>query len=91
MYPISTLTARPVAMYPALAGEAGHDNDQMNCNWELLRKQLLAQWNRLKERDLDITGPHRQRISSLIQQRYGIARELVENYLMNFERTLPMA
>ena len=63
---------------------------RIRCNWEALRMQLLLQWKRLTPREIDETGPSRHGLALLIQRRYGIACELIENYLMNFERTLPL-
>jgi hypothetical protein len=60
------------------------------CNWPLLRRQLLDQWKRLGEWELDEAGPNCRRLAGLIQQKYGIAMELVESYLHNLERTMPL-
>lgn len=65
--------------------------DALDCSWGLFRSQLLLQWKRLTPKDLDMTGPDRQRIALLVERKYGIAAHMVENYLRNFERTLPMA
>ena len=62
----------------------------LSCNWQMLRNQLLKQWNHLTHSDLDRAGPNPQRIAILIEGKYGIPSELVENYLRNFERTMPL-
>lgn len=75
-----------------------YHNDNVNvpparriaCRWEALRAQVLLQWNRLTSREVDEAGPDRHRLGLLIQNKYGVAHELVENYLRNFERTLPL-
>jgi len=61
------------------------------CNWQALREELLMQWKQLTLRELDRAGPNRHRIAQLIARKYGVSFVLVENYLSNFERTLPMA
>jgi len=76
--------------YPRLDTRAYSDN-QMNCSWDSLRNQLILQWSRIGESELDRAGPNRHQIALLIQRKYGIAATLVENYLQNFERTLPAA
>ena len=68
-----------------------NDNDILDCDWASVRDQLLEQWKRLSKRELDAAGPHRQAIASLVQNKYGIDSVLVENYLANLERTLPLA
>lgn len=60
------------------------------CDWELLRTQLLYQWQRLTSVEVDLAGPNRKRIAMLVERKYGIAYQAVENYLRNFERTLPL-
>lgn len=67
------------------------DMQRIRCGWNVLRAQLLLQWARLSARDLDEVGPHRRNLARLIQRRYGIAAELVENYLRNVERALSAA
>jgi hypothetical protein len=63
----------------------------ISCDWAMLQAQLLEQWNRLTARELDKTGRDRHLIALLIERRYGIRYQLVENYLRNFERTMPLA
>lgn len=63
----------------------------IKCNWVALREQLLQQWNMLTRGELENVGPNRRRIAQLIAMKYGIASAMVENYLRNFERTLPLA
>jgi hypothetical protein len=56
-----------------------------------LREQILMQWARLSSREIDEAGPNRGRLALLIHNRYGISARLIENYLRNFERVLPLA
>lgn len=62
----------------------------LRCSWHEMRIQLLQQWNRLNEQDVDKAGNNRHKIAQLIQREYGISALLIENYLRNFERTLPV-
>src|SRR5262245_8586543 len=64
--------------------------DPLHCSWDVLRGQLLRQWSRLSPNELDAEGPNRERLARLIARKHGIAPKLVENYLHNFERTLPL-
>lgn len=78
--------------YPhAFAANDPVDYGAIACEWEPLRKQLLAQWNRLTEPELDEAGPNRRRLAMLIEHKSGVDRRLAENYLRNFERTLPLS
>jgi len=60
-------------------------------DWRALRTQLLEQWGDLTAMELDSTGADRHKIALLVECKYGIASKMVENYLRNFERTLPLA
>lgn len=62
----------------------------LRCHWPLLRMQLLEQWDKLTDEDLDITGPNAMQIAYLISRKYGVSSEMVEHYLANFARTIPL-
>lgn len=62
----------------------------LRCNWDVLRDQLLRQWTLLSEQDLEMAGPDATRIALLIERKYGIASHMIENYLLNFVRTMPL-
>ena len=69
--------------------QAGHSYN-ITCKWEPFRESIMAQWDRVTSRELDEIGPNRSKIAMLIETKYGIASHLVENYLRNYERTLPL-
>ena len=75
---------------PGLSYSSSLNADQVICDWETLRSQLLHQWQRLTAEEVDIAGPSRRRIARLVESKYGIAALCVENYLTNFERTMPL-
>ena len=64
-------------------------NDIIDCHWPTLRTMLLMQWRKLSAKELNEAGPKRRRIAMLVQKKYGVAWQLVENYLFNIERSLP--
>ena len=64
--------------------------DRIDCHWPTLRREVLSQWKKLTPEDLDETGPKRHLIALLIQQKHGVDWQLVENYLVSIERTLPL-
>ena len=59
--------------------------------WRALRAQILSQWERIREHELDHAGPDNRKIAQLIAHKYDIPREQVEYYLLHFERTSLMA
>ena len=65
-------------------------DDHIVCDWDMLRMQLLHQWDRLSATDIDYAGPNRRKLAQLVARKYGISFPCIENYLRNFERTLPL-
>ncbi|NBO17761.1 MAG: hypothetical protein EBV03_00760 [Proteobacteria bacterium] len=74
--------------YPA--PEYANDNAYLECDWNSVRGQLMEQWTLLSQKDLEAAGPNRYAIAELVERVYGISHELIENYLSNLERTLPL-
>jgi uncharacterized protein YjbJ (UPF0337 family) len=50
-------------------------SDPLAGQWEQMRPQLRSWWDRLTEADLVQIGGQRDRLISLVQQRYGYTRE----------------
>lgn len=88
-YDLRSISGYPTS-YQQSSEYAERSRETIKCKWSMLRAQLLLQWQRVSAKEIDIAGPNRQRIALLIQGKYGIDSELVENYLRNFERTLPV-
>lgn len=74
----------------AAQGAAANSNQEISCNWNVLREQLLSQWDRLTPTELESTRQDRLKIAGLLQKKYGISVDMAVNYLRNFERTLPL-
>jgi hypothetical protein len=91
-YAVNTPDRFTQDQYPAssIMDEALPAGRFVRCSWTALRDQLLRQWNRLTPRELDNAGPDRVKLASLICAKYDISSILVENYLRNFERTMPV-
>lgn len=66
------------------------EDTRIRCDWAELRTQLLQQWTNIPVEELDRAGPDRRRIARLVARIYHIATDMVENYLLNVERTLPL-
>ncbi len=80
--PVSFPDCFPLQM-PGMEAE-----DTVRCNWKHFRAHMLLQWRKLTVRELDEAGPSRGRVARLIACHYGIAIDLVENYLYNFEHAM---
>jgi uncharacterized protein YjbJ (UPF0337 family) len=54
-------------------------------NWPQMRGNLLRQWGRLTDRQLDAIAGHRERLARTIRESYGMTREEAENQIRVFE------
>lgn len=54
-------------------------------NWAQMRGNLLRQWERLSDRQLDAIAGHRERLARTIRETYGITSEEAENQIRVFE------
>lgn len=76
--------------YVLTTGLLNKNSEWMVCDWQALCAQLLFQWNRLTQDELKSAGANRTRIARLVSEKYDLDIRLVENYLANLERTLPL-
>jgi uncharacterized protein YjbJ (UPF0337 family) len=60
---------------PRREGTPPTSPDPLTGQWEQLRPQLRSWWDRLTEADLVQIGGQKDRLVSLVQQRYGYTRE----------------
>jgi uncharacterized protein YjbJ (UPF0337 family) len=60
---------------PRHEGNPPPNADPLTGQWEQLRPQLRSWWDRLTEADLAQIGGHKDRLISVLQQRYGYPRE----------------
>ena len=68
---------------------SNYSSATVKCSWKELRYQLLKQWRKIPADALDDTyGDYRQ-IAELISGIYNVSAGMIENYLRNFERTMP--
>jgi uncharacterized protein YjbJ (UPF0337 family) len=54
-------------------------------NWAQMGGNVLRQWGRLTDRQLDAIAGHRERLARTIREIYGISREEAENQIKVFE------
>ena len=49
-----------------------------------MRNKIRSQWNRLTDADLDKVNGYQERLSLLLQKKYGYSRETAESLLETF-------
>lgn len=77
------------SMFSYDQNKIGHEYD-ISCKWEPFREQILSQWPRLTQYEVDVAGPNRGYIAALISIKYRLDQRIISNYLINMERNLPL-
>ena len=54
-------------------------------NWAQMRGNLLRQWGRLSDRELDAIAGHRDRLARTIREIYGFTSDEAENQIKALE------
>ena len=62
--------------------------DHVEGHWKLFRAAVREEWNRLTDADLDDIAGKQQRLRERLHERYGWARELVEERVDAFWKRL---
>ena len=61
------------------------NNEILSGNWKQFRGNLLEQWGKLTDDDLDVAAGRRDQIVGKLQERYGLAKDEVERQVKEFE------
>lgn len=61
------------------------NNDILAGNWKQFKGNIIEQWGKLTDDDLDVAAGRRDQIIGKIQERYGVAKDEAALQLKNFE------
>lgn len=61
------------------------NKDTFEGNWKQFRGKVKEQWGKLTDDDLDVIGGKREQLAGRLQERYGLAKEVVETQIKDFE------
>ena len=64
------------------------NTDIFEGNWKNFKGNMLEQWGKLTNDDIDVAAGRRDQIVGKIQERYGIAKDEAETQLKEFEARL---
>ena len=64
------------------------DNDPIQDQWPGLRERLRHTWGRLSKEDLARENGDREYVIAKVQEHYGYSKELAEQLVRDFERSL---
>jgi uncharacterized protein YjbJ (UPF0337 family) len=62
--------------------------DRVEGNWKHLKGKIKEQWGRITDDELTQIEGKRDRLSGILQKKYGIAKEIAERQLKDFEERL---
>jgi uncharacterized protein YjbJ (UPF0337 family) len=61
------------------------NNDILAGNWKQFKGNMLEQWGKLTDDDLDVAAGRRDQIVGKLQERYGLAKDEAERQIKEFE------
>ena len=62
--------------------------DQIEGQWKQFKGGVIQRWGRLTDDDVTMIRGNRDKLAGVLQKKYGIAREEVEEEIAEFERSL---
>jgi len=62
--------------------------DQVEGKWKQFKGEAREKWGKLTDDDLHVINVRRQQLVGVIQERYGIAREVAEKQADEFVKAL---
>jgi uncharacterized protein YjbJ (UPF0337 family) len=82
----------PVGAINANGGRVVHRHERMFMNWDTIQgnwKQLTGhakqEWGKLTGDDLKVVDGHRDQLAGKLQERYGIAKDVAEKQIKDWE------
>lgn len=64
------------------------NDDRIKGQWKQLSGKLKAKWGKLTDDDLDVAQGDAKYLSGKLQERYGLARDVAEEQIDEFARTI---
>lgn len=62
--------------------------DTIEGNWKQWKGNVKEKWGKLTDDELDVIKGKKDRLSGKIQEKYGIAKDVAEKQLNEFQKTL---
>lgn len=61
------------------------NDDILAGNWKQFRGNMIEQWGKLTDDDLDVAAGRRDQVVGKLQERYGLAKDEAERQMKAFE------
>jgi len=62
--------------------------DQIEGNWKEFMGGIKERWGKLTDDELTTIGGKRDRLAGVLQKKYGLAKDAVEDEISEYERSL---
>jgi uncharacterized protein YjbJ (UPF0337 family) len=62
--------------------------DQIEGNWKEFKGEIKQRWGKLTDDELSTIAGKRDQLAGLLQKKYGMAKEQVEDEISTYERSL---
>lgn len=63
------------------------NSDQLKGKWKQLKGSVKERWGKLTDDDLDVIDGQHDQLIGIIQERYGIAREVAQKQVEEWDST----
>ncbi|MES2715440.1 MAG: CsbD family protein [Pseudomonadota bacterium] len=61
--------------------------DRIEGNWKQLKGKAQMQWGKLTDDDFDVIAGKREQLAGKLQERYGLAKDVAESQVSEWERS----
>ena len=65
--------------------------DQIEGNWKQFMGGVKERWGKLTDDELTTIGGKRDKLAGLLQKKYGLAKDAVEDEIAEYERSIDEA
>ena len=65
------------------------NEDRISGNWKEFKGKVKEQWGKLTDDDLDVIAGKRDQLLGRIQQRHGLAKDVADRELSDWEKRNP--
>ena len=65
--------------------------DQIEGKWKEVQGGVKERWGKITDDELMVIGGKRDKLAGIIQAKYGLAKEAVEDQIAKFEKSLDNA
>jgi uncharacterized protein YjbJ (UPF0337 family) len=84
---LHSLNSQQSSFFTSTPKDAHMNWDQIQGNWKQVTGKAKEQWGKLTDDDMDIVAGRRDQLAGKIQERYGVAKDVAEKQVADWEKT----